>query len=665
MSFLYPAALALAGLALVPLLLHLVRRDTDRRVSFPSLRYLQSAQRQSARSMRIRDWLLVAARMAIVVFLALAASRPLIGTGDAGSHRPTDLVLLVDNSASMDRLSGGRTLLESVRQSVAVSLEHASAGDRVWLISAVDGPLTTGGAAEEAARLLPGIRASDAGASLPDAARSVTSTIPMVEDRARELQIFSDLQSGSFQGNAEIADGWTVRILRVAPDDDGNGRVASLAIGPSHPVPPGTSLSVTARLEAAAGTGPAETSSASVPADARPEARLMVNGQTVAIRTATWGSDVEFAIPAPDPGAYVVRVEIDPEGLRSDDGRQAGIRVAQPSRVRLAGGSGADAEFIAKAIETLDADDRVRLAAGPADLVVQVGGARVDESGGPGGARARVLVPPSDQMKLPAFNRELLRLGIPWSAEPDPAVGALQIREDGLPSVAGESVLRRYRLRPGTAPSSPVDSVLLRTSDGEAWLIRGRTPDSGVFLLVGSPLLPEATGLPAGVGMIEFVDALVNRWSRPGEAPASIDAGEEMTLPPRADSLTGPDGPPIQVEGGAPWRPRTAGAWRLAMRTDSAPDARFVGVNVPASESDPATLDDRRLAAVIGPASDVRVSSPDGWSDVIFATRRGRNVAGVLLAAVLALLAFETWLSGARRARIRTSDDYESPGGAS
>ncbi|MEJ2481868.1 MAG: BatA domain-containing protein, partial [Gemmatimonadota bacterium] len=553
MSFLYPAALALAGLALVPLLLHLVRRDTDRRVSFPSLRYLQSAQRQSARSMRIRDWLLVAARMAIVVFLALAASRPLIGTGDAGSHRPTDLVLLVDNSASMDRLSGGRTLLESVRQSVAVSLDHASAGDRVWLISAVDGPLTTGGDAEEAARLLPGIRASDAGASLPDAARSVTSTIPMVEDRARELQIFSDLQSGSFQGNAEIADGWTVRILRVAPDDDGNGRVASLAIGPSHPVPPGTSLSVTARLEAAAGTGPAETSSASVPTDARPEARLMVNGQTVAIRTATWGSDVEFAIPAPDPGAYVVRVEIDPEGLRSDDGRQAGIRVAQPSRVRLAGGSGADAEFIAKAIETLDADDRVRLAAGPADLVVQVGGARVDESGGSVGARARVLVPPSDQMKLPAFNRELLRLGIPWSAEPDPAVGALQIREDGLPSVAGESVLRRYRLRPGTAPSSPVDSVLLRTSDGEAWLISGRSPDSVVFLLVGSPLLPRR--FPHGTG-----------WA------ADSGGGRRTLATPHGGSLAPRDA--HRLGSGRPFRGRQCARLRVGSRDPRRPASR-------------------------------------------------------------------------------------------
>ena len=74
MSVLHPWALALIALAAVPLLLHLVRRETRRRVPFPALRYLQSAERQNARSMRIRDWLLALVRVSVVLLIAAAAS---------------------------------------------------------------------------------------------------------------------------------------------------------------------------------------------------------------------------------------------------------------------------------------------------------------------------------------------------------------------------------------------------------------------------------------------------------------------------------------------------------------------------------------------------------------------------------------------------------------
>lgn len=661
MSFLFPAALTLAGLAIVPLLLHLVRRETDRRVPFPSLRYLQSAQRQSARSMRIRDWLLVASRMTIVALVAMAAAHPLIGTGNAGSHRPTDLVLVLDNTASMDRLTGGRPLLESARRAAAVSLSHATPEDRIWLLSAVDGIVVAGGSADEAARLLPAIRPSDAGASLSLAARTAASTIPPSAGRARELHIFSDLQTGSFEGRAEIGEGWSVRVLHVAPDEDRNGRVASLSIGPAHPVPPGTSLNVTARIEAGADSADSRTA-ADIPDDAAPEARLLIDGRTTAIRTFNWGTDVSFSVPTPDPGPHVVRVEIDPTGLRADDGRQTGIRVAEAAGVRVVEGSDSDAEFIGKAIETLAADGRVRLESGWTDVVIQVAGTPFSGPAASGRPPARILVPPSDQLELAAFNRELARLGIPWSAEPDPAGGTLQIRRGALPAVASETVTHRYRLRPGIAPPTAVDSILLRTSDAEAWLVRGRTSESGVYLLVGSALVPEATGLPAGVGMVEFIDALVNRWSRPGDPTGSVEAGDTMALPPRADSLAGPDGPPVHVEGGAPWRPRTAGAWRIAVRSDTARDSRFVGVNVPAAESDPSTLDADGLAAALGSPSSTIVSTADGWSEKIFAARRGRDVSALILVAALALLACETWLSGARGSRSAGGDVLRSAG---
>ena len=64
------------------------------------------------------------------------------------------------------------------------------------------------------------------------------------------------------------------------------------------------------------------------------------------------------------------------------------------------------------------------------------------------------------------------------------------------------------------------------------------------------------------------------------------------------------------------------------MRSEGGREARYVGVNVPAAESDPATLDRVGLAASFGSATDLRVSSPDEWHEVIFARRRGRDLTG-------------------------------------
>ena len=649
MSFLFPWALALAGLALVPLVLHLVRRDTDRRVAFPALRYLVSAQRQSARSMRIRDWLLVACRIALVVLLAAAASRPLIGTGDARSHLPTDLVVVVDNTASMQRLAGGRSLMEIARAAADSSFSYAGPEDRVWLLTPLDGALIAGGTAVEAARLLRSIRLSDAGGSLPASAGLTAATVPHDENRARELHLLTDLQEGSFRESAGLADDWAIRVLRLRPDEEWNASVSALEIGPSLPVPPGVTLTVTATLDAfpdPAGEAEADTI-------AEIEVRLLVDERTAGIRSGRWGSDVVFAIPAPTPGPHAVRVEVDPAGLRSDDGRQVGFHVGFPARVGLAGGAGRDAEFVGMALETLADDGRAELVpAEAADVVVETAapeGERIPVAAG--AAPARILLPPSDPLSLPAFNERLARLGVPWVAEADPASGSLRL-ESGEPEVLdGEAVSHRYLLVPRPSPASPIDSVLLRTSDGEPWLVRGRASVSGIYLLLASPLHPESTGVPAGAGMIELIDALVNRWSRPGDPAGAATAGEEIILPPRADSLAGPGSPPVPVEGGSPWRPEIAGTWRIALRSEGARDSRFLGVNVPAAESDPATIGEAELVRALGPGPMVVIDSAGEWTAEIFARRRGRDASGLLLLAALAALVLEAWLAGPRDTR--------------
>lgn len=104
MGLLAPLFLAgLAGLA-VPVLLHLTRRERGRPVRFPSLMFLDRLPFQEESRRRIRQWPLLALRLAVLALLVAAFARPfstgadLGGTGGAG---PAEVVVVLDQSYSM------------------------------------------------------------------------------------------------------------------------------------------------------------------------------------------------------------------------------------------------------------------------------------------------------------------------------------------------------------------------------------------------------------------------------------------------------------------------------------------------------------------------------------------------------------------------------------
>ena len=68
------------GLAalVVPVLLHLRRRERERPMRFPSLMFLQRVTITTARRRRITDWPLLLLRAAIVALAVLAFARPVV-----------------------------------------------------------------------------------------------------------------------------------------------------------------------------------------------------------------------------------------------------------------------------------------------------------------------------------------------------------------------------------------------------------------------------------------------------------------------------------------------------------------------------------------------------------------------------------------------------------
>src|SRR2546426_10110524 len=86
LSFLSPLFLIAALTAAVPVILHLLKREPEPRVKFPAVRLLKRAPVAYTERRRLREWLLLALRVAALVLLAVAFARPFVASaGDRGS----------------------------------------------------------------------------------------------------------------------------------------------------------------------------------------------------------------------------------------------------------------------------------------------------------------------------------------------------------------------------------------------------------------------------------------------------------------------------------------------------------------------------------------------------------------------------------------------------
>lgn len=94
------AGLLTAGLiaVAVPILIHILLRRRRKPVAFAAMRFLLEAYKQRRARTRLEQLILLLLRCLVVLLVAIALGRPLLGGGGLAGQRPTELVLLLDNS---------------------------------------------------------------------------------------------------------------------------------------------------------------------------------------------------------------------------------------------------------------------------------------------------------------------------------------------------------------------------------------------------------------------------------------------------------------------------------------------------------------------------------------------------------------------------------------
>src|SRR5215469_752999 len=136
MSFLQPMLLAALPLVALPIIIHLINQRRYQTVRWAAMMFLLAANRMSRGYARIRQWLIMAFRMAAIAALVFAVSRPLAGgwLGLAGGGRADTTIVVLDRSPSMQQgaAGAGGSKLDTGRRQLAQTL--ATLGSSRWVL---------------------------------------------------------------------------------------------------------------------------------------------------------------------------------------------------------------------------------------------------------------------------------------------------------------------------------------------------------------------------------------------------------------------------------------------------------------------------------------------------------------------------------------------------
>ena len=325
MSFLFPAFLAGALAIAVPIVLHFVRRESAPPLAFSDLRFLRRAQTAAVRRRRLRDWLLLALRVAALLLLAAAFARPFFdATGLAG--RPLTVVAL-DRSFSM-AFPG---MFERARAAARAAVAAAPAGDLVGVVTFDDRARVVAEPAPARAAAAAAIGSVEAGYGATRYAAALDAAAGLIGTREGRIVVVTDLQQS----------GWDADAGGLVPEE--------VAVTAAVVEPAGANLAVTSVAVTPAGAAAVVVNTG---AESRP-GRMVLRAAGVVIEAAELAlapgaTDVVFDAELPPAGLLEVAVE-DPGGVAADDRRYHLLGDAGRMQVALVG-SAADAFYLEQAL---------------------------------------------------------------------------------------------------------------------------------------------------------------------------------------------------------------------------------------------------------------------------------------------------------------------------
>lgn len=136
MNFLYPGFLFALAAVIIPVIIHLYNFRRFKKVYFSNVKFLKAVEQQTSSRQKIKNRLILLARILAIVFIVLAFAKPYIADKDSSGKSQVQVIsVYIDNSYSMETVSKEGTLLDEAKRRAKEIASAYSLNDRFQLLT--------------------------------------------------------------------------------------------------------------------------------------------------------------------------------------------------------------------------------------------------------------------------------------------------------------------------------------------------------------------------------------------------------------------------------------------------------------------------------------------------------------------------------------------------
>lgn len=137
MTFLNPAILIGLAAASIPVIIHLLNLRKLKKIEFSTLIFLKELQKNKIRRVKLKQWLLLALRVIIILLIVSAFARPTlegVSIGGTTSAAKTTALFILDDTFSMSVVDQNGSYFNQAKQTIEKLLDNSEEGDEAGLI---------------------------------------------------------------------------------------------------------------------------------------------------------------------------------------------------------------------------------------------------------------------------------------------------------------------------------------------------------------------------------------------------------------------------------------------------------------------------------------------------------------------------------------------------
>lgn len=668
MVFLTPLFLLGLFAALIPVAIHLIRREKPPKLLFSTVRFLKQTSRKLVLFQHLQQLLLLALRAGLIALLVFAFARPLINQSVARllDSDPQSAVLLLDVSMSMQY----EDVFDDAREAALGLLGDLSAGDEVALVTFGESVGTVrefNTDLDSVRALLQEIEPGYGATSFMPALRLANQLLESSRFENRALYLISDFQE---VGMASVEENWKLAPgIRFSGIDVGRPESVNLTLtdvrSPEQLLEDELEQQILARIRST-GTLFRE----------RADVSLLVNGEVVDSQSVALDDRSErvvtFTAQFPEQGSHIGRIQLSGDDFQVDNSRYFTVDVLPGIRILLVNGEASDQWFDDEGhwfslavnssgespfrLQTMEPAELSAAALRQNDVAVllNVGNLSDGQAGDlaeyvrGGGA---LLIAPGDQIVPELFNRQFAGISPASLESPDQAsagdylVIADYDRRHPVFRSLNTDWPARFQDHWQLNPNAEAD-VLMQFDNAMPALVEQEIGE-GKVLLFASAMDLEWNNLPLQGLFLPFVHETLRHLVQPELKQRSYQVGDRFSVDINGSGVVagaqGPNGEALEfgnenfvVEAEAPGiiRAQVDGAeQRFAVNTESG-ESTLSRVAV-------ATLSD----AIINPDTDVVRSREVQMAELVEELERPQRIWWWILALVMLLLLAESVLA--------------------